>query len=104
MARLTLWTCAVLVAATGIAACGGKAPDRPRSESVQLPLTFVENRGQADARVLFHAQGPGHGIALTRSELALTLEPQPGKGVTLGLRFRGAHPRTVAGAERAPGT
>ena len=72
-----------------------------------LPLTFVENRGQVDGRVRFHAQGAGHAIYLTRDEIALTLRKDSGKGVALALRFLGADPRVVpsgTGARPAPST
>ena len=70
-----------------------------------LPLTFVENRGQADERVRFHAQGAGHAFYLTRDQIALTLQNDSGRGVALGLHFLDADPRVVpVGSRRAPGT
>ena len=69
-----------------------------------LPLTFIENRGQTDSRVRFHVQGPGHGIYLTKDEIALTLRKPSGEGVALDLRFVDANPNpALTGDERAPG-
>jgi Beta-propeller repeat len=38
----------------------------------QLPLTFIENRGQTDARVRYHVQGPRHAFHLTREGIVLS--------------------------------
>jgi Beta-propeller repeat len=100
MVRLTLSVLVVLV----VAGCGSADRHADVRPSVAgLPLTFVENRGQTDARVRFHAQGPGHGFYLTREEIALTLQRDSGEGVSLALRFLGADPALVSGARRAPG-
>ena len=37
-----------------------------------LPVSFVENRGQTDARVRYYAQGNGYGFFLTPSEVMLS--------------------------------
>src|SRR5947209_2496613 len=42
-----------------------------------LPLTFVENRGQTDSRVRYYAQGPGYGFYLTRDQVALSFVTGP---------------------------
>ncbi|HWT03472.1 MAG TPA: Ig-like domain-containing protein [Pyrinomonadaceae bacterium] len=39
----------------------------------KLPLSFVENVGQADAGVKFSARGPGYGLFLTPTEAVLAL-------------------------------
>ncbi len=85
-----------------LVACGGRASEPPPPTLTsfgQLPLTFVENRGQADSQVRFQVNGPGHAFFLTREEIALSL-----KDVGLSLRFVGASPVTPVGSHRAPGT
>ena len=114
MARITLSVAAVLVVSLMASACGGTSGTDVRAPSgsqkaaaafAGLPLTFVENRGQVDGRVRFHAQGAGHAIYLTRDEIALTLRKDSGKGVALALRLLGADPRVApSGDRRAPGT
>jgi beta-propeller repeat-containing protein len=74
----------------------------------KLPLAFVGNRGQTDARVRYYAQGSRYGFYLTRRELVLSLvkgsDPSDPRGVALALRFLGANPRVaLEGEERAPG-
>jgi len=77
----------------------------------RLPLSFVENRGQADGRVRYQAQGPRYTFHFTRSQIALSfLKQAPSRtrasaeGVALALRFLGAN-RDVAleGEDPAPG-
>ena len=92
-----------------------------------LPLTFVENRGQTDPRVRFYAQGPRFTFHLTSDEVVLSLikdthagastrrapvtpvavkelEQQETERAVLGLRFLGSNPRVVVeGHERSPG-
>jgi hypothetical protein len=41
----------------------------------QLPLSFEENIGQADAQVHFLAHGPGYGLYLTGTEAVMVLSP-----------------------------
>jgi hypothetical protein len=69
-----------------------------------LPLTFVENRGQTHARVRYHAQDNRRAFYLTREEVVLSLMPEETRGLALALRFLGSNPRAVLeGEERAPG-
>jgi hypothetical protein len=72
----------------------------------KLPLAFVSNAGQTEARVRYSAQGAGYSVFLTRSEAVLALErPQLNgkrKAVALGLRFLGANRHAAIRAE-APG-
>ncbi len=84
-----------------LVACGGRASEPPPTLTSfgQLPLTFVENRGQSDSQVRFQVNGPGHAFFLTREGIALSL-----KDVGLSLRFVDAAPVTPVGAHRAPGT
>ena len=84
-----------------LVACGGRASEPPPTLTSfgQLPLTFVENRGQSDSQVRFQVNGPGHAFFLTREEIALSL-----KDVGLSLRFVDASPVTPVGGHRVPGT
>src|SRR6185295_18192420 len=71
-----------------------------------LPLAFVENRGQTDARVRFYAQGPRYAFHLTRDGAMLSFleSTAADRGVTLGLRFVGANPRVaIDGEHLVPG-
>ncbi len=72
----------------------------------KLPLSFIANAGQADARVRYAAQGAGFSVFLTRREAMLSLK-RPGKqgrgrGVALALRFLGSN-RNVAIRGERPG-
>lgn len=89
----------------------------------KLPLTFVENRGQTDRRVRYHAQGPGYALFFTPEEVRISLTKQVGAsgpthgsgpddgedsskphGAALALRFVGANPGVVVdGEKRVPG-
>jgi hypothetical protein len=70
-----------------------------------LPLTFVENRGQIDPQVRYHGQGPRHAFHLTPQEVVMSFPKADGsKGLALALRFIGANPSSsVEGVERSPG-
>jgi Beta-propeller repeat len=96
-----------------------------------LPIAFVENRGQADSRVRYFAQGSRYAFYLTRDEVVLSFEERSGapssipgaqrsdsptvvtaavvkepatQGVALALRFLGGNPQVVVeGEARAPG-
>ncbi len=70
-----------------------------------LPVAFVENRGQIDERVRYYAQGPRYAFYLTRDELVLSfMNAEPAKSaVAISLQFLGGNPRAVLGDERAPG-
>jgi hypothetical protein len=85
---------AVLVALLVVLVLAGAARDRthpvaaPRSGAPdvygRMPVAFVANRGQSDARVRYAAQGAGYGFFVTRDELVLSLARASG-GITLGL-------------------
>jgi Beta-propeller repeat len=96
----------------GPAAASSPRPRRVSSTSTkgqlfaaygELPLAFVTNAGQTDARVRYSAQGAGIAVFLTRSEAMLALErPGPkGKrnGAAVALRFLGANRHVVIRAE-----
>jgi hypothetical protein len=85
------------------------APDRRaaqmRDAYANLPVAFVENRGQTDARVRYYAQGPRYAFYLTRDEVIVSFMNAPASGgVALALQFRGANPRlALEGEQRAAG-
>ncbi len=66
----------------------------------KLPLSFEENRGQAEAPVKFLSRGIDYSIQLTPSQVVLQL--QSGRPVprlsTIGMRFQGANPSPAIGA------
>jgi uncharacterized repeat protein (TIGR01451 family) len=73
------------------------------SANSELPLAFVPNRGQADTRVRYSAQGAGHSFYFTPDKAVLTFTKKE-KGVALHLTPLGASPRTrLVARERAPG-
>ncbi|HEX7889446.1 MAG TPA: SBBP repeat-containing protein [Ramlibacter sp.] len=61
----------------------------------KLPLTFVENQGQADSRVQFYARGARHALFFTRQEIVLSLAQEG----SLALRFVGANPQAAVEGE-----
>src|SRR3989442_855068 len=85
------------------------APDRRaaqmRDAYANLPVAFVENRGQACARVRYYAKGPRYAFYLTRDEVIVSFMNAPASGgVALALQFRGANASlALEGEERAAG-
>jgi beta-propeller repeat-containing protein len=70
-----------------------------------LPLAFVENRGQTDSRVRFYAQGNRRAFFVTSQSIVLLLANSTAdEQLALSLRFVGGDPTvTPEGAERAAG-
>ena len=52
---------------------GHRSQLRARTESVELPLSFEANRGQADPRVRFVSRGNGYSLLLTSNEAVIKL-------------------------------
>src|ERR1700730_10000175 len=71
----------------------------------KLPVSFVENRGQTDARVRYYAQGNRFAFYLTREEVVLSFaKEKAAPEIALALRFVHSNPLAVIeGGERAPG-
>jgi hypothetical protein len=70
----------------------------------KLPPTFVENRGQTNARVRYYAQANRRAFYLTRDEVVLSLMKEETRGLALRLRFLDSNPRALPeGEDRAPG-
>jgi hypothetical protein len=79
------------------------APADETSTYPRLPLSFVPNQGQADARALYSAQAGGASLHFTRDRVAITLEGKD-KAHALHLRFLGANPSpTLTGEDRQKG-
>jgi hypothetical protein len=77
-------------------------PERAAAANLSVPVSFVENRGQTDARVRFSAQGDRYAVYATRGSVVLALErPGTARGLALALRFPAARPE---GAQRLSGT
>jgi Beta-propeller repeat len=88
---------------TSSAAASPTRDSKPVRDYGRLPLAFVPNRGQTDARVRFSAQAGGASFWFTPSEAVFAFAKEK-RGVNLRLRFLGADPTaTVAGATPGPG-
>ena len=97
----------------------GAGANRVPGMGTNLPVHFVENAGQTDARVRFHAQGAGFAFFLTAQEAVFRFAPQSSGRTTrlttvadhngaaeaiLRLRYVDGNPNvTVAGQDRASG-
>jgi len=73
-----------------------------------LPLNFVANRGQSDARVQYVAQGLGYAFYLTRREIVLAFvngapAPPAVRGHTVAMRFVGGDPDVAIDGGRKEG-
>ena len=66
----------------------------------KLPLAFVPNRGQTDARVRYSVRQGAMSVFFTRAEAMLALT-NGSRGTALALRFLGASPAAIEG--RRPG-
>jgi len=83
-------------------------PDQALQAYAKLPLAFVENQGQTDARVRYVAEGSRYAFYLTREEIVLSLgnrfasaEVGPASHrTTLALQFLGANPAVTLKAEK----
>ena len=94
----------------GGAAYGAPSPQikqaaTPQKAFAAMPLAFVQNRGQTDARVRYYAVGNHYAFFATRDELMLSLtKDKPARNLALGLRFVGRNPHAaIVGARKAPG-
>jgi hypothetical protein len=74
-----------------------------RAAHARLPLAFVRNAGQSDARVRFQAQAGRTTFFFTRPEAVLSFG-KGGRGYALALRFLGANRHVaIVGRRRGPG-
>lgn len=84
---------------------GAAAFARPGQQAFgQLPLYFVENRGQVDARVAYYVQGRDTSVYFTAGGVTLAQTGQDHQRWTVKLDFVGAGPVAPAGEVRTPAT
>jgi hypothetical protein len=72
----------------------------------RLPLSFTENQGQADTRIAFYIQSPGHSLYFTQDGHTLRLSQGKGEDArahTIKVELLGAAAERIEGLERAPG-
>src|SRR3990172_283412 len=72
----------------------------------RLPLSFIENHGQVDARIAYYIQSPGRSLYFTTDGLALRLTQGKGddaKAHTIKVELVGAATERIESLERAPG-
>ena len=102
----------IAVALTASGAGGSAAPGHQASATLSvanplanLPLTFVENRGQTDARVRYYAQGPRYAFYLTSRDIVLTFlkEASTTEGHALSMQFVGANANAAIAGGHAQG-
>lgn len=101
LAAAPLWA----QSATAIVAAGA---DRARilENFGKLPLSFIENQGQADKRIAYYFQSPGHSMYFTHDGHALRLTQGKGEGAkahTIKVELVDAAAKRIEGRERAPG-
>jgi hypothetical protein len=74
--------------------------ERARRAYANLPVAFIENRGQTDARVRYYAQGDRYAFYLTSSELVMAFDnasdARERAGRMLGERASSASPASTA--------
>ena len=97
---------ALLVAAEA-AASGARSESKPAVAAYgHLPLTFVANVGQTDARAAFVAHGRGHTLFVSPTETVFVVRPPApaGQGLADRLRFgRGAEPGSARNSQEGAG-
>jgi Beta-propeller repeat len=97
---------AAVFAAIAVVPGSGASQQRPDGKLAlgagryaKLPLSFVRNSGQIDARAAYYAQGPRYGVYFTRRAVDLSFVKGT-RGAALSLRFVGASPIAVPEARR----
>src|SRR5262245_37347819 len=93
------------IAPSGAASAFAADEGRVLDDYAKLPVAFIENRGQVNARVRYYAQGNRFGFYLTQTEVVVALtRAGVDPGVALALRFLAANPdATIEAGDRAPG-
>ncbi len=69
-----------------------------------LPLSFIQNKGQVDQRVLFYEQGSGHATALMRDGISLSLVNRQGSDTIKLVPFGGNKKPAIVGEGLQEGT
>jgi hypothetical protein len=90
---------------SGRSAMAETGRDRALAAYANLPLTFVENRGQLDNRVRYCAQRGNFAAHFTPGQIVYSLgKDQSSSSAVLSLEFLQANPRvSLEAEERAPG-
>jgi hypothetical protein len=92
-----------LVLAVLLAPHAGGGAAGPAAPALKLPLSFVPNRGQTDARVRYYAQTPGFAAYFTRRGVTIAIA-KGRRGQAVELRFAGAdRTPSIAAADERPG-
>ena len=106
---------AVLALMAGVPAIASSAPapvpdhaDRSRiiEQYARLPLSFIENRGQADARIDYYLQSPHYDLYFDRGGHSLRLTDRSGdtaRAHVVKVRLLGAKTRRIESRRSAPG-
>ncbi|MGH9896208.1 MAG: hypothetical protein ACREA0_30290, partial [bacterium] len=105
-AKLTILAVTIVCASNGlpVKATGNTTKvdsDKQVRAIAGLPLGFVPNEGQADAKVRFHAHGPGYRVSLTDTEAILTLALDP--ETPLRIRLAPAAPERITPIDKLQG-
>ena len=81
-----------------------RTEQKARDAYGKLPLAFVPNEGQADARVRYSGQVGGASFYFTQNAAVFSFAKSKQKGAVLSLGFLGANPTPVIeGRQLAPG-
>src|SRR5689334_4136602 len=107
--RVCLLIAALALTAAERSGSAAAAPERPTPAAtaglVNLPLSFVENAGGADARVRFFARGPRYGFYFTQREIVLAfLNEAATDEHALAMRFVGANANAAISGAGERGT
>jgi hypothetical protein len=101
---VTSETSSAVTQASRPAAGGASSAEAAAKALENVPLSFIGNTGQADARAHLYAQGPGYSFAFTRGAAQFVLTRAEGP-LSLDLRFLAARPDALPeGREKLPGT
>lgn len=83
----------LLVCVVILAAIPAVAADETAVSVTTLPLSIIENVGQKDPSVLFHADAAGHAIFFTADEVLLArMDPDSGTSSIVGIGLAGSNP------------
>ena len=95
-----------LAALLSVAICDVGGSQAASQSYGRLPLSFIENQGQADPRVAFYIQSPDRSLYFTKDGHTLRLAQGKGedaKAHTIKVELLGAAAQRIESLERAPG-
>ncbi|WP_457601649.1 DUF7948 domain-containing protein [Hydrogenivirga sp.] len=70
-----------------------------KNHRIEIPLFFIENRGQIDKKVKFYEKGTGHSTYFTREGIYITLSKKDSKPEVVKITPIGANPETKIESE-----